>query len=85
MSQNKVYVANLPYNTTDEELREFFNQYGKIIDLIIITDRASGRSKGFGFITFSSTSEANAALAADGSTYKERTLKVNIAQEKARN
>ncbi|OGT30209.1 MAG: hypothetical protein A3E87_00520 [Gammaproteobacteria bacterium RIFCSPHIGHO2_12_FULL_35_23] len=84
MNQNKIYVANLPYNTTEEQLREFFNQFGNITELKIVTDRATGRSKGFAFITFNSTSEANAALSADGSVYNERTLKVNIARDKSR-
>lgn len=84
MSQSKVYVGNLPYNVTDEELQGFFGQYGDINEIKVITDRETGRSKGFGFITFASDQAAQAAIEADGKEFGGRALKVNIARENPR-
>ena len=80
MSDSKIYVGNLSYNTTEDGLRDFFGHYGKIEDLIIIMDRGTGRSKGFGFVTFDSSDAANNAVAeGNGGDLDGRTLRVNIA------
>lgn len=80
MSDSKIYVGNLSYSTTEDGLRDFFANYGNIEDLIIIMDRGTGRSKGFGFVTFDSSEAANSAVAAsNGADLDGRTLRVNIA------
>lgn len=81
MSQSKVYVGNLSYNTTEDELRDFFTQYGNIEDIKLIIDFNTGRSKGFGFITFASGKDCENALAANGIDLGGRKLKVNIARD----
>lgn len=81
--QNKVYVGNLPYRITVDELKDHFSQAGTITDAVIITDRQSGRSKGFGFVEFETDEMAQQAIEMfhqqelDG-----RTLVVNIARPK---
>ncbi len=84
MNQSRIYVGNLPYSVTDDQLREFFTKYGQIDDIKLITDYQTGRSKGFGFITYASSDEAQASLAADGEELDGRKLKVNIAKESTR-
>lgn len=81
MSQSKIYVGNLSYNTTEDELRDFFAQYGTIGEVKLIIDFNTGRSKGFGFITYASEQNCEAALAANGADLDGRKLKVNIARE----
>ncbi len=80
----KIYVGNLAYRTTEDDLREEFEKYGSVNQVDIITDRESGRSKGFGFVEMLDNDEANRAIEAlDGQTVGERTLKVNEARPKA--
>lgn len=81
MSQSKVYVGNLSYTTSEDELRDFFAQYGNIQDIKLIIDFNTGRSKGFGFITYASDQDCEKALAANGADLGGRKLKVNIARE----
>ena len=81
MSQAKIYVGNLPYNTTEDELRDYFSQYGTIEDIKLIIDFNTGRSKGFGFITYSSAQECENAVAANGVEMSGRKLRVNIARD----
>ena len=59
---NKIYVGNLPYSTTEEDLKQEFSDCGDISDVRLITDRETGRSKGFAFITFTSAEALDAAL-----------------------
>jgi len=59
---NKLYVGNLSYDVTSEQLTELFSKAGKAVDVIVITDRNTGRSKGFGFIEFASEKEAQKAI-----------------------
>ena len=84
MSQTKVYVGNLSYDTSEDGLRNFFSQYGTIGEVKLIIDFATGRSKGFGFITFGSDRDCENALAANGADLGGRKLKVNIAREDSR-
>ncbi|CAE6405710.1 unnamed protein product [Rhizoctonia solani] len=58
----KVYVGNLSWNTTDDTLRQAFSEYGNVLDSIVMRDRDTGRSRGFGFVTFSNSNEAEAAV-----------------------
>lgn len=78
----KIYVGGLPYKVTSEALAEEFQQYGEIEDSIVISDRATGRSRGFGFVTFASEQAANASLAHNGREWMGRTLTVNMAKER---
>ena len=79
----KLYVGNLPYNTTEDDLRNLFSQYGSVDSVAVITDRETGRSKGFGFVEFGNDSEArNAIQALSGQEYGGRALTVNEARPK---
>ncbi len=82
MQQNKLYVGNFPYSVDENDLRQVFQSYGEIRDVSVIMDRATGRSKGFAFITFATQSAAEAALEQNGKDLKGRALRVNIAQDK---
>lgn len=82
---SKLYVGNLPFSVTEEELREVFGAYGTLTDVSVITDRETGRPRGFGFITFETGETAQAAQAAlDGSELGGRALRVNEAQDTRR-
>ena len=81
MSESKIYVGNLSYDVTENELRDFFAQYGSIEDVKLIMDFNTGRSKGFGFITFATEDGSEKALSANGSEMSGRKLKVNAAKE----
>jgi RNA recognition motif-containing protein len=77
----KLYVGNLPYTTTDDELRELFSPHGTVESTAVISDRESGRSKGFGFVELSSAEEAKAAIEAlNGKDFGGRNLVVNEAR-----
>ncbi len=77
----RIYVGNLPYDVTEDELRQYFSTYGQVTDASIPKDKDTGRSKGFGFIDMPTQSEAEAAIAAtNGKPYKERTLTVSEAR-----
>lgn len=76
-----IYVGNLPYEFSDQELSEVFAPFGEVVSAKIILDRETGRSKGFGFVTMSNDEEANAAVAAmDGAEIAGRPAKVNSAR-----
>ena len=76
-----IYVGNLSYNTTDASLRAAFEAHGEVVSAQVITDRDTGRSRGFGFVEMPSAEEARAALAAlDGFELDDRALKVNEAR-----
>ncbi len=76
-----IYVGNLPYSTTEDELRDLFVEFGEVVRVNIITDRDTGQSKGFAFIEMPTQSEAEAAVGAlNESNLKGRTLRVNEAR-----
>jgi len=82
----KIYVGNLSYEVTEEELRQEFEAFGEVASVDIITDKYSGRPKGFGFIEMASVSEGQAAITAlNGKTLKDRTLNVNAARPRSDN
>ncbi|MFQ5997612.1 MAG: RNA recognition motif domain-containing protein [Dehalococcoidales bacterium] len=82
----KIYVGNLSYEVTEEELRQEFLVFGEVESVNIITDKYSGRSKGFGFVEMPSVSEGQAAITAlNGKTLKDRTLNVNAARPRSDN
>jgi RNA recognition motif-containing protein len=75
------HVGNLPFSTTEADLRTAFSAHGEVDDVRLITDRDSGRSKGFGFVEMPNESEARAAMAAlNGTEMADRTIKVNEAR-----
>lgn len=80
---NKLYVGNLPYRTNQEELTELFSQYGEVTFVRIITDRESGRSRGFGFVEMSTPESAQEAIESlHDQENLGRKLIVNIARDK---
>lgn len=80
---NKIYVGNLPFTATESELRSLFEPHGDIASVSLITDRETGRPRGFAFVEMEEASgAANAIRALDGSDMGGRNLKVNEAQDK---
>ena len=76
-----IYVGNLPWSTTNDDLREMFAQYGAVDRAQVVTDRETGRSRGFGFVEMPNEAEANAAIAAlNEQPMNGRPLTVNIAK-----
>ena len=77
----KIYVGNLNFASTDGGLRDLFGEHGEVEDVRIVTDRDTGRSRGFGFVTMPDHDQAQAAISAiDGREFDGRTLKVNEAR-----
>lgn len=82
-SGNRLYVGNIPWSLDDAGLGRIFSNYGQVVDSKVVFDRESGRSRGFGFVTYSSQGEANTAISSlDGADYEGRALKVSIAGER---
>ena len=76
-----MYVGNLPYDATDNDLREHFEAHGEVTDVFILKDRESGRSRGFAFVTMGSPEEMNAALEGlNGEEFLGRALTINEAR-----
>ncbi len=74
----KIYVGNLSFRTTQQELEDLFTNYGSVQEAAVVTDRETGRSRGFGFITMPEDTEANAAIEGlNGTEIEGRTLTVN--------
>ena len=81
----KLYVGNLPFTSTEEELRELFGRHGSVDSVNVITDRETGRPRGFAFVEMSEPSAASDAIRAlDGTQLGGRALKVSEAQDKQR-
>ena len=77
----KLFIGNLEYTVTSDDLREAFSQAGTVSDAVVITDKMSGRSRGFGFVEMSSEDEAKAAIEKlNGSDLKGRKINVNEAR-----
>lgn len=82
----RIYVGNLPYDVTEEELQQEFQAYGEVASVSIISDKFSGRPKGFGFVEMGSQSEGEAAIEGlNGKVLKERTIVVNEARPRPDN
>ena len=80
----RLYVGNLSFQTTEDSLNELFAQHGKVDSVSIITDRMTGRSRGFGFVEMSDEGEGKSAMEAlNGHEVDGRSLKVNEARERA--
>jgi RNA recognition motif-containing protein len=83
---NKLYVGNLPFTVGDNELKALFEPHGTISSAKVITDRETGRSKGFGFVEMGTDQEAQAAISAcSGKDIEGRALTVNEARPKTEN
>lgn len=79
----KLYIGNLPYNTTEDDLRNLFAEYGNVLSATLISDRNTGRSKGFGFVELEDDQKAQEAITAlDKSAFGERTIFVSVARPK---
>jgi len=77
----RIYVGNLSYETTEDELKKDFSAFGEVVSVSVVTDRYSGRSKGFAFVEMTNKAEADAAIAGlNGKSVKDRTLVVNEAR-----
>ena len=81
----KLFVANFPYSTTNEELNSLFSPHGSVLSVKVATDRETGRSRGFGFVEMGSEQEAETAIRElDGYQIGGRSLAVRVAEERAR-
>src|SRR5438128_10751478 len=79
----RLYVGGLPYQTTEQDLIDLFQQAGQVIEATVITDRDTGRSKGFGFVEMSDEQGAQSAIERlNGTTIGDRTITVNQARER---
>lgn len=79
----RLYVGSLPYQTIDQDLLDLFGQIGEVTQATVITDRETGRSKGFGFVEMNNTEEAQSAIAQlNGIVLEGRTITVNEARER---
>lgn len=77
----KLYVGNLSFQTTENDLQDMFEQHGKVAEVALMMDRTTGRSRGFAFVTMPEANEATAAVAAlNGKDVQGRTLTVNEAR-----
>ena len=80
---SKLYVGNLPYQTSETELQDLFTPFGTVKSAKVIVDRDTGKSKGFGFVEMSSEDEAKEAIETlDGKENNGRSIRVNVAQER---
>jgi RNA recognition motif-containing protein len=79
----KLYVGNLPFTATDETVRALFAKHGTVEKVSLITDRDSGRPRGFGFVEMSNADAARAMQALNGTDFDGRALKVSAAQERS--
>jgi RNA recognition motif-containing protein len=77
----RIYVGNLSFRTTEDGLRDVFSQFGEVTNASVVTDRETGRSRGFGFVEMSDKAQADAAIEAmNGQEFEGRTLTVNEAR-----
>jgi RNA recognition motif-containing protein len=79
MNNNKLFVGSLSYNVTDDQLQQLFAEAGQVVSAKVIMDRASGRSKGFGFVEMSTSEEAKKALELNGRELDGRPIAVKVA------
>jgi len=83
MNNTKLFVGNLSFNTTENEIQEAFAAHGTVVEANLMMDRMTGRSRGFAFVTMSTPEEAQKAISAmNGATMSERQLTVNVARPK---
>jgi RNA recognition motif-containing protein len=83
MSNNKLFVGNLSFNTTQTDLQDTFAAHGTVVEANLMMDRETGRPRGFGFVTMSTPEEAQAAISAlNGRSIDGRAITVNVAKPK---
>lgn len=82
---NKIYVGNLAYSLTEKELNEIFRDFGVIVEVCVIKEKETGRSKGYGFVRFETPKQAQDALRMNGMEFNGRHLVVNVARPKYQN
>lgn len=75
-----LYVGNLPWSATEEEVQNLFATHGNVLSVKLISDRETGRARGFGFVEMDDSDASGAVQALDGSSFGGRTLRVNEAQ-----
>ncbi len=78
-----IYVGNLPWSATEDEVHSLFAAHGTVLSVKLVTDRETGRARGFGFVEMEDADAATAVEALDNSTFGGRTLRVNEARPKA--
>lgn len=79
----KLYVGNLSFNTSESQLQDLFSEHGEVSSVALITDRETGRPRGFGFVEFANDADANKAIEAlNGAEVDGRSLTVNVAKER---
>lgn len=76
----KLFVGNLSWEVTSDDLKAFFSSFGNVIDAVVIKDKMTGRSRGFGFVEFETEAEAQKALEGNGKDLKGRNMNVNMAK-----
>jgi cold-inducible RNA-binding protein len=82
---NKLFIGSLSWDTSDDGLRNAFERFGEITEAKVITDRDTGRSRGFGFVTFANDQDAETAMQEmNGADLDGRSIKVNLAEDKPR-
>jgi len=77
-----LYVGNLPWSATEEQIQNLFAEYGNVISVKLVTDRDTGRARGFGFVEMEADDARKAVSALDGAEYEGRNLRVNEAEKK---
>ncbi|KAF9187681.1 hypothetical protein BGZ51_001176, partial [Haplosporangium sp. Z 767] len=83
---SKLFIGGLSWNTTDQSLREGFEEHGEVLDAVVVRDRETGRSRGFGFITFADDASAEKAIVAlNNQEFDGRQIKVDRASERSNN
>jgi len=80
MDKNKIFVGSLPWSINNDSLKELFSQYGEVTEAVVIMDRETQRSKGFGFVTVATPESAQKALEMSGKEVDGRAIVVNIAK-----
>ncbi len=78
----RIYVGNLPFSATEEDLSELFSQHGEVLSVNLINDRQTGRPRGFGFVEMEDEAADSAISSLDGAEFGGRTLRVNEAMER---
>jgi RNA recognition motif-containing protein len=81
---NRLYVGNLSFSSSDQSLRDAFSAHGEVLDVHVVSDRVTGQSRGFGFVTMGSHEQAQSAISAmSGADLDGRALRVNEAEERS--
>jgi len=80
---SKLYVGNLPFTAQEDEIRSLFSTYGEVLSVALISDRETGRPRGFGFVEMNESGARSAMEGLDGKDFQGRNLRINEAQERA--